>query len=161
MTGTFLYLLTPILLGVRNRAARRERGDLLRSAVFGGFGLLVAVVLFAVVFWLTWQLLQYEDLGEYIVRLGLAWLFLTFLSFLAFSSLVVSLSTFFLSEDLWLLLALPVSLRRLFYSRFARALGQASWMVLAFILPVLTAVGVARCARPAYYVVLIATVVPF
>jgi len=161
MTGTFLDLLAPLALSGRNRLRRRARGDLLPALVFGGFGLLVTVAIFGIVFWLTWQVLRYDELGEYLVRLGLSWLFLTFLSFLLFSSLVVSLSTFFLSEDLWLLLAAPISARRVFYGRFTRVLGQASWMVVAFVLPVLVAVGVARCAGAGYYFNIVATVVPF
>jgi hypothetical protein len=43
----------------------------------------------------------------------LSWLFLTFLSFLAFSGIVAALSTFFLSDDLRLILATPVASRRL------------------------------------------------
>jgi len=74
---------------------------------------------------------------------------------------VVSLSTFFISEDLWLLLALPVGVRALFYSRFARVLGQAGWMVAAFVLPVLVGVGVARCAGPWYYLTIPLAVLPF
>ena len=95
----------------------------------------MAAAIFAIVFWLTWQLLDYEELGDYLIRLGLSWLFLTFLSFLAFSGIVTALSTFFLSEDLRLLLAAPVAARRLFYSRFAQTVGQASWMVVAFLVP--------------------------
>ena len=121
----------------------------------------MAGAIFAVVFWLTWQLLAYEELGDYLVRLGLSWLFLTFLSFVAFSAVVTSLSTFFLSEDLRLLLAAPVPGDRLFYSRFARAVGQSAWMVVAFILPVLLAVGLARCAPASYYLAAVLTVVPF
>jgi ABC-2 type transport system permease protein len=113
------------------------------------------------VFWLTWQLLDYEELGDYLVRLGLSWLFLTFLSFVAFSAVVTSLATFFLSEDLRLLLAAPVPADRLFYSRFTRAVGQSAWMVVAFVLPVLLAVGLARCAPPTYYLNAVLTVVPF
>jgi ABC-2 type transport system permease protein len=161
MRHTFAYLLRPLALSARNRIARRERGDSLRGLAFGGIGLVVALAVFAIVFWLTWQLLEYEDLGEYLVRLGLAWLFLTFLSFLSFSSLVVSLSTFFLSEDLWFLLAAPLPVRKLFHARFARTLGQASWMVIVFVLPVLLAIGVARCAGAAYYLTIPATVLPF
>ena len=63
-------------------------------------------------FWLTWQLDDYDELGDYLLRLGLSWLFLTFLAFLAFSGIVTALSTFFLSEDLRLLLAAPVAARR-------------------------------------------------
>lgn len=157
----FPWLLAPVLLGARNRARRREPGDGLRALLFGVLGLVVALSLFAVAFYLNWQLLGYDELGDYLLRLGLAWLFLTFLSFVTFSALVTSLTTFFLSEDLRLLLAAPVATHRLFYSRFARAAGQASWMVVAFLLPVLLAVGTVRCAGALYYLACVLTLVPF
>ena len=161
MNAPFPFLLLPILLAARNRARRRERGDVARGAMFGSIGLAVATALFGITFWLSWQLLDYEELGEYLVRLGLSWLFLTFLSFLLFSSIVTALSTFFLSEDLRLLLAVPVPQASLFYSRYSRTAGQASWMVVAFMLPVLFALGLARCAPASYYAGMLLTLVPF
>ena len=157
----FPFLLLPTWLGTANRAKRREKGDLVRSVVFGLLGIGVALTLFAVSFWLTWQLTDYEELGEYLLRLGISWLFLTFLSFLAFSALVTSLSTFFLSEDLKLLLAAPIPRTRLFYSRYARALVQSSWMVVAFLTPVLLGIGVARCAPGFYYFTVPFVLAPF
>ena len=157
----FSYLLLPVWWSARNRARRQEPGDKSRAALFGGIAVLVASAIFGVVFWLTWQLLAYEELGDYLIRLGLSWLFLTFLSFLAFSAIVTALSTFFLSEDLRLLLATPVSRDRLFYSRFVKTLGQSSWMVVTFLVPVLLAVGLARCAGPRYYLAAVTTLVPF
>ena len=94
---------------------------------------------------------DYDEFGDYLLRLGLSWLFLTFLAFLAFSGVVTALSTFFLSDDLRLLLAAPVAARRLFLARFARTVGQASWMVVIFMTPVLLGIGAARCAPPAFY----------
>ena len=161
MRSAFPYLLVPLLLSARNRAKRRERGDLARATLFGGIGLAVAGALFGVMFWLSWQLLDYEELGEYLVRLGLSWLFLTFLSFVLFSAIVSALSTFFLSEDLRLLLAAPVPVARLFYSRYCRTAAQASWMVVAFMVPVLFALGLARCAGASYYAGMLLTLVPF
>ncbi|HEY7514739.1 MAG TPA: hypothetical protein VIC87_09685, partial [Vicinamibacteria bacterium] len=79
----------------------------------------------------------------------------------AFSALVSALSTFFLSEDLRLVLAAPVDSTRLFYSRYARAVVQAGWMVVAFVLPVLLGLGLARCAGWVYYLTLPIAVVPF
>ena len=145
------YLLLPSLWSSQNRARRREKGDFTRAVLFGGVALLVAGALFAGSFWLTLQLVDYAELGDYLLRLGLSWLFLTFLSFLAFSGVVASLSTFFLSDDLRLLLAAPVSSRRLFHARFARTVAQSSWMVVVFIVPVLGGVALARCA-PAGFV---------
>lgn len=157
----FPYLLLPAVLSSRNRARRRERGDLLRVAMFGAIGLVVCAVLFAGSFWLTLQLDGYDELGDFLLRLGLSWVFLTFLSFLAFSGVVTSLSTFFLSEDLRLLLAAPVEKRRLFHARFMRTVGQASWMIVIFLIPVLCGVGVARCAPGGFYLTAALTVTPF
>src|SRR5262249_59374227 len=109
----------------------------------------------------TTQLADYADFGDYLLRLGLSWLFLTFLSFLAFSGIVSALSTFFLSEDLRLLLAAPVAGRRLFHARFARTVAHSSWMVIVFIVPALAGVGLAHCAPSTYYVMAIAAVAPF
>ena len=112
-------------------------------------------------FWITTQLDAYDELGDFLLRIGLSWLFLTFLSFLAFSGVVTALSTFFLSEDLRLLLATPVTVRRLFFARFVKTVLQSSWMVVVFLLPVLLGVGVARCAPCVFYVTSLLTVAPF
>jgi ABC-2 type transport system permease protein len=157
----FPYLLLPHVWAARNRTRVRERGDSLRALLFGGIGVVVCGVLFWGAYWLTLQLATYEEFGDYLLRLGLSWLFLTFLAFLAFSGIVTALSTFFLADDLRLLVASPVSSRRLFHARFARTVGQASWMVAIFIAPVLAGVGVARCAPAAFYLTAVATVVPF
>ncbi len=159
--NAFPFLLLPTFQASLNRSRRREKGDGVRTLVFGGIALGVAFTLFAVSFWLTWQLSDYEELGEYLLRLGMSWLFLTFLSFLAFSALVTSLSTFFLSEDLKLLLAAPIPETQLFYSRYARTLVQASWMVVAFLTPVLLGIGLARCAPWTYYLTVPLVLVPF
>jgi ABC-2 type transport system permease protein len=157
----FPYLLLPSLYATRNRARKRERGDLPRTILFGGVGVLVAGAIFMGSSWVTWQLNQYAEFGDYLLRLGISWLFLTFLSFLAFSGLVTALSTFFLSEDLRLLMAVPVGIRRLFYARFTRTVVLASWMVVIFIVPVLAGAGYARCAGPMYYLTALLTIVPF
>src|SRR5258708_1036526 len=160
-TPAFPYLLQPSLWSSRNRARRRERGDGARAWFFGIIGLGVGGAIFGGAFYLTAELADYSELGDYLLRLGLSWLFLTFLSFLAFSGIVTALSTFFLSDDLRLLLAAPVSARRLFHARFLRTVAQSSWMVVVFILPVLIGVGVAHCAPATYYEVSIAAIAPF
>ena len=161
MAQAFPYLLLPSIWASRNRARRRERGDFPRALLFGGVAIAVCAALYQGSFWLAGQLADYEELGDYLLRIGLSWLFLTFLSFLAFSGVVTALSTFFLAEDLRLLLVAPIATRRLFYARFTRTVVQASWMVVIFLAPVLVGVGRARCAGPAFYATALLTVVPF
>jgi ABC-2 type transport system permease protein len=161
VTAAFPYLLIPHVWSARNRARRRERGDLARGMMFGGIGLAVAAALYQGAFWLTSQLQGYAEFGDYLLRLGLSWLFLTFLSFLAFSGVVTALSTFFLAEDLKLLLTAPVATRRLFLARFLRTVAQASWMVVIFLVPVLMGVARAKCVGPLFYLTAVATIAPF
>jgi ABC-2 type transport system permease protein len=161
ITRPFPYLLLPSLWATRNRARRREQGDGARALAFGAIGFGVMSVLFYGAFWVTWQATQYEELGDYLLRIGLSWLFLTFLSFLTFSGVVASLSTFFLSDDLRLILAAPVAPRRLFFARFARTVAQAGWMVVVFLLPVLAGIAFAKCASWWFVVTAAMTVVPF
>lgn len=157
----FPYLFLPAYWSSRNRVRRSARGDVVRGWLFGGVGAAVCAALFSGAFWITRQLDAYEELGDFLLRIGLSWLFLTFLSFLAFSGVVTALSTFFLSEDLRLLLAAPISVRRLFHARFAKTVVQSSWMVVIFLMPVLLGVGIARCAPCLFYLTVVLTVVPF
>jgi ABC-2 type transport system permease protein len=160
-TQAFPYLLLPSFWASRNRARRRESGDGTRAWFFGIIGVAVGGAIFGGSFWLTTMLADYAEFGDYLLRLGLSWLFLTFLSFLAFSGIVTALSTFFLSDDLRLLLAAPVSARRLFHARFLRTVAQSSWMVVVFIVPVLAGVGLGHCAPASYYLLSIAAIAPF
>ena len=157
----FPYLLLPAIWSSRNRARRRQRGDLFRALLFGGIALLVGGALFGGAFYLTVELTTYAELGDYLLRLGISWLFLTFLSFLAFSGVVTALSTFFLADDMRLLMAAPIAPRRLFYARFIRTVVQSSWMLVIFIVPVLLGAGVARCATVSFFVTTLLTIVPF
>jgi ABC-2 type transport system permease protein len=161
MAVPFTYLLRPHVLSALNRGRRRERGDLSRGLLFGLIGIVVCGALFQGASWLTGQLEDYAELGDYLLRLALSWLFLSFLSFLAFSGVVTALSTFFLADDLRLLMVAPVAVRRLFHARFLRTVVQASWMVVIFLAPVLMGIGWARCAGPMFYVTALLTVVPF
>ena len=161
MVRTYPYLLLPHLLSSRNRARRRERGDFSRGLLFGGVGIAVCAALFEGSFWLTGHLADYAELGDFLLRMGLSWLFLTFLSFLAFSGVVTALSTFFLADDLRLLLVAPIAPRRLFHARFLRTVVQSSWMVVIFLVPVLLGIGRAKCAGVMFYVTAALTIVPF
>ncbi len=157
----FPFQLLPSVWAWRNRVSSREAGDNVRAAFFGVIAALVCTVLVLGTRWVTVALGRYEELGDFLLRVGLSWLFLTCLSFLTFSAIVSSLSTFFLSEDLRLLVAAPLAPRRLFHARFAKTLGQASWMVVALVAPVLLGIGLARRAPLVYYASIVAVVPAF
>src|SRR2546422_9483869 len=95
MVRAFPFLLRPHVLASRNRARRRQRGDLSRGLLFGGIGVVVCAVLFRASAWLAGQLTGYAGLGDYLLRLGLSWLFLPVLFFLPFRGLVPALSAVF------------------------------------------------------------------
>ena len=97
---TFAFLLLPQFWSSRNRARNRERGDMLRASIFGAIGLVVCFAIFRGSYWLTTQLTAYAEFGDYLLRLALSWLFMTFLAFLTFSGVVAALSTFFLADVL-------------------------------------------------------------
>jgi len=90
--NSFAFLLLPSYWASRNRARASDRGDHVRAWAFGGVAVLVFAALFSGAFWITTQLASYEELGDFLLRIGLSWLFLTFLSFLAFSGIVTALS---------------------------------------------------------------------
>lgn len=157
----FPALLAPHVQALRHRLRRRDPGDRVRGALFGGILVAVWGVLFWAASWLTQKLTGFAEFGDYLLRLGLSWLFLSCLAFLAFSGIVTSLSTFFLADDLRLMLATPVPSGRLYFARLARTLASASWMVLVFLAPLLAGIGYGYCAPAGYYVSAVLTVVPF
>jgi ABC-2 type transport system permease protein len=154
-------VLVPRALGVLNAwrfASRRLR------AIFIFF-LLVSVLFWVGLFGgLTWVIegfLNVEVFGPLLVRKLLQILLVSLFIMLCFSNVVTSLSTFYLSEDLELLLSLPFSRATLYYNRLLETLLQSSWILLLFGLPLFLAYGVAFHARLAYDALLIVVIPAF
>ena len=80
-------------------------------------------------------------------------LFLVLFVMLVISSVLSSIGTLFLSEDLELVLSSPISPWRLFWSKFMYVYIVSSWMPLIFIAPVLIAIGQVYHASFWYYAV--------
>lgn len=102
-----------------------------------------------------------EIFGDLLNYRLLSMMLLTFFSILLFSNLISSLSTFFLSEDLNLILSRPVPLDDVYYARLTETLVYSSWMVLLFALPVFLAYGWVYGAPWKYYAVLLGGLGPF
>jgi len=102
-----------------------------------------------------------ELFGDLLNSRLLSMMLLTFFSILLFSNLISSLSTFFLSEDLNLILSRPVPLDDIYYARLTETLVYSSWMVVLFALPVFLAYGWVYGASWKYYAVFVGGLGPF
>ncbi len=100
-------------------------------------------------------------LGPLLTQRLLVMLFVSFFAVLVISNVVTALTTFYLAPEVRLLLAAPITPRRIHHARFIETLVASSWMVLLFGLPAFLAYGVVYRAGALYYVGAIATLVPF
>ncbi|MGH7571007.1 MAG: putative ABC transporter permease subunit [Gemmatimonadota bacterium] len=99
------------------------------------------------------------DLGSLLSSKLLALLFLLWLAFLLFSSLLTALSQCFLARDLPLWLSSPIPLRRLFRVKLVEVATLASWTGIFLAVPVWVAFGIVFQGGPAYYALLVVVVV--
>jgi ABC-2 type transport system permease protein len=96
---------------------------------------------------------QVEIFGPILLRKALSMMLMSFSGLLLFSNVITALSSYFLSEDMQLIQALPISGRRLFYLRAIDTIVSSSWMMLIFGLPVLLAYGAVHGGGPLYYLI--------
>ena len=160
-TVSWYVLLIPRLLALRNALRRRDRAGRRKAVI-----LCVLVTCFWLgIFWLSQRALSYSltipEFGPILSQKLLHMGFLTFFAILLFSNVITGLSTFFLSHDLLLLIPAPVPPNRLFAAKFLETLADSSWMMLLFSLPAFLAFGMVHGAGPAYYGMVILTLLPF
>ncbi len=133
-------LLTPRWKKFRNRL--RIRGTE-RVRIPLSLGLVAALwVVIYIVFVKSLAYFSAEEMfGTIAATKLLSMILVTFVFVLIISNLITTFSTFFLSEDLELVMAAPVAPRSLYTARFIETLADASWMVLIFGFPVFLAYG--------------------
>ncbi len=156
-----LLLLRPRWLQLKNRIRFRAPGDLVRTLV-----LVILVSGFWVVIYLLFTNFLYqfrvvEEFGEILPGKILAMIFLFFLGILMWSSLLTSFGIFFMSSDLQLLNAAPISSDALYLARLAETIVNASWMVVLFALPVFISYGAVFDGDLLYYLIAVLTLVAF
>lgn len=154
-------LLTPRYLALKNRLTRLAPGDGVKTVVLALLGLAFWAFLFGV----SYRVLSYfrtiEGLGDLLALRLLSMVLLTFFSILVFSNIVTSLSTYYLSGELTLLLSSPIKTENIYWTKFIETVIDSSWMTLIYSLPVFLAYGVAFNASLTYYAGLLLTIVPF
>jgi ABC-2 type transport system permease protein len=156
-----LLLLTPRYNAIRNRLTRLAPGDGLKTTVLG----LLGIGFWAFMFGVSYRVLTYfrtiEGLGDLLALRLLSMVLLTFFSVLVFSNIIASLSTFYLSGELDILLSAPVRIDHIYRAKFIETLVDSSWMTLIYGLPVFIAYGAVFRTSAAYYLGLLLTVIPF
>jgi ABC-2 type transport system permease protein len=161
MRATMLLLLTPRHLAIKNRLSRLAPGDGLKTVVLTLLGLGFWAFMFGVSFKVLTYFRAIEGLGDLLALRLLSMILLTFFSILVFSNIVTSLSTFYLSGELDILLSSPVKIENIYRAKFIETIVDSSWMTLIYGLPVFIAYGMVFKASLAYYLGLVLTIVPF
>ncbi|MEJ2203462.1 MAG: hypothetical protein P8170_05090 [Gemmatimonadota bacterium] len=153
------------LLGPKARArvnrARTEEGRLVKGLLLGFVGLLFWGLIFGVIYRMLLYFRGTQGIGDLLAGKLLGLVFLTFFMILVLSNVITALSTFFLSDDLELLMAAPVDPVTVYGARLVETLVGSSWMVALLAVPILVAYGVIYGAGPVYYLTAAGVVVPF
>lgn len=130
-----LHLLGPAW----RRAVRVSRRQLAVRMLFLVLGFLIALGIYQISVWFLGLCYGMEVVGPLLCRRLLDIVLSVLLGVLLLSNLVTALSSFFLADDLPLLVSTPTPPRALFGARLLQQLFQSSAMVLVFGLPVLLA----------------------
>ncbi|MGD2046190.1 MAG: hypothetical protein PVH96_08210, partial [Gemmatimonadota bacterium] len=155
-----LRLLGPKIRTKINRA-RTAEGRLFKTFLLGFIGLFFWSLIFAVIFRMLIYFRGTQGIGDLLASKLLGLAFVTFLMILVLSNIITALSTFFLSEDLELVVAAPVEAETVYGARLAETIVDSSWMVALLAVPLLAAYGVVYAAGPSYYLLAVGTVIPF
>ena len=159
--GETLLLLAAKVRSYRNSSRDAGSSKLVRLMVFSA----AAMLFWAGTFYIFYRVLGYfagiEVIGTLLAAKLLSMVFLTCFSLLLFSNTITALSTYFLSDDLQLLNAVPVSATGLYAGRFLETVISSSWTVLFFSSPVFLAYGLVYHASFAYYLALVGVIIPF
>ncbi len=149
-------LLSPRAQGFRNILLRGEQRALYVG--LGGIGVLFWLLIFGSVYFLVGKFLDIEGFGPFLARKLMEMLLASLFVMLTFSNIITALSTYYLSDDLELVLSLPVARPTFHYARFVDTLTQSSWMMAVFGVPVFLAYGLRSQAGVAYYAALFFTI---
>ncbi|HSH76633.1 MAG TPA: hypothetical protein VLA09_13175, partial [Longimicrobiales bacterium] len=155
-----LWLLRPKVRTKLNRA-RTDGGRLFKGALLGFVGIFFWSLIFAVIFRMLLYFRGTQGIGDLLASKLLGMAFLTFLMMLVLSNVITALSTFFLSDDLELVVAAPVEPEAIYGARLIETIVDSSWMVALLVIPILIAYGVVYAADGPFYLLAIATLVPF
>jgi ABC-2 type transport system permease protein len=154
------WLLRPKLRTKVNRA-RADEGRWFKAGLLGFVALFFWGLIFAVIFRMLLYFRGTQGIGDLLAGKLLGIALLTFLMILVLSNVITALSTFFLSDDLELLVAAPLDPVRVYGARLVETIIDSSWMVALLSVPLIAAYGAVYAAGWPFYLLAVATMVPF
>lgn len=147
-----LCLLAPRWLGFRNKF-KRDKGS--TGKALGA--LLLIIGLWAVIYVVFYKSLVYfsgeEMFGAIAATKLLSMILMTFVFVAIISNIISTFSTFYLAEDLEIIISGPTPPHQVYTARFIETLAESSWMVLLFGFPVFAAYGTVFSTGPFFYVI--------
>ena len=157
-----LTLLKPRFWSVKHGVFSRSlKGRRLRLLFFSTVGLGFWAGAFAIINRVLIYFQGVEELGDILAYKLLSMALITFFSLLLFSGILTSLSKLYLSKDLPLVHAMPISREKIFLARWMESTLDSSWMVLVYSLPIFLSYGIVYKAGLFYYSVLVVNLLPF
>ena len=129
--------------------------------MLGFVGLFFWAFIFGIIFRMLLYFRGTQGIGDLLAAKLLGLALLTFLMILLLSNVITALSTFFLSDDMELLVAAPVDSVKLYGARLVETIVNSSWMVALLTVPLLAAYGVVYGASWTFYGVAVATIIPY
>jgi len=113
-----------------------------------------------------YRIIQYLDglplkIGEELIVQLLNVVFLTLFAMALFSSLIASLSIYYISDDLEFLFSQPISQNGIINTRLGQTMVNSTWVVWVFSLPIFSAYGHYFNVSAGYYFYLLASFIPF
>jgi len=148
-------------LRIRRNRWRTADGQIFKVALLGGVGIFFWSFIFLVIHRMLLYFRNTQGIGDLLAAKLLGMAFLTFSMILLLSNVITALSTFFLSEDLELLVASPVDRLSLYGARLGETILDSSWMVVLLAVPLLAAYGVVYAAGLSFYLLAAALVAAF
>ena len=153
------WLLSPSLLGIRNRRRKAEKGDWLRMFLFVSMAILFSLGIFGAFFKMLSYIAGFSEFAAPLTHQILATVSMFLLTVLLASNVVTALSTHFLSDDLSLLMSSPVPLPALYGARLILTFLESSWMVLTFSIPIFVAFAI-TADNPFWFLLAVLLVLP-
>lgn len=146
-----ILLLSPRWTKLRNQL-KDPGANRWRPVLIGGLVLALWAVIYVVFVKALTYFTSEEMFGAIAATKLLSMILVTFAFVAIISNVITTFSTFYLSEDLELIIVSPVAPRALFTARFIETLVDSSWMVLLFGMPVFFAYGQVFSAPWTFYV---------